>query len=250
MPFYRAVTVSDKLKMVGSVSEYFRESWRFLRDPKNFLRTQLPKQGLKKVIFRTYLFFLIGVCISILFRAIPTFAFAAALGMSFDILVLSLEYILLFFTLPLLYGAIFLSAVGGGLFLFANLTGGKADFLSALASASFLSFLYIPFAISSLFSPYGLSQTLIQAICLGALIYFSILCLFHVYHGDRNRVLIVGGLLALICVLYLYFSKSAEIFVDNQYSPMSPEEEQEKIKEAEEFMEKMEQLRREKGLAE
>ncbi|TGL58748.1 hypothetical protein [Leptospira sarikeiensis] len=234
-----------------SIILFFQDFWEFIRFPKNKFQKKTPFPGYQKLFLKTSVPILIGY-----FFAHLSFK---ALGLQYVFLGGSISNLLTRVILPDLFvGTLYallltvlLLGLGTGIFWsITKIFSYQFDLERSLDLSSKFSYLFL---ILGLLIFFGFSGMFGSVIYLLFFIYFSFIVILSLFYGieANQRISIIFGLLiglASYSVFFLKDNTQLENFnLPSQPETMTPEEEQEKIQEAEDVIRKLEEARKAKG---
>ncbi|MEI1279583.1 hypothetical protein V6Z05_14740 [Leptospira venezuelensis] len=233
------------------ILSFFQNFWNFLRSPKEELQKKSPFPGYSILFVRTSIPILIGY-----FFAHLSFK---ALGLQYVFLGGSISNMLTRVILPdlflgtlyaLLFTAVFLCIGTGILFGISKIFSYRFEIDKGLELSSKLSNSFLILGLLIFFEFTGIFGSIVYLIFF---IYFSFLVILVLFYGVEagQRVSIVSGLLIGLFSYGIFFLKDGtqmdNLTIPSQPETMTPEEEREKIQDAEDIIRKLEEARKEKG---
>ncbi len=230
---------------------YLLESTRFFISPREQFAKIIFSTGYVSVFLRTFIPILIGYILSaISFKKMAllyVFAGGSLYRLFFQII---LPDSLLGILYSFLYTILYLSLGTGILVGIGKISSGKSDPSFALELSARFSFLFILLGLLRYLNFEGTFGAILYTIYF---IYFSYILILIFFYGIKaeKRVSIASGLiLGLLAYGIFIFTGKSEM--DNFIGPtqpeiLTPEEEREKIQEAEDIIRKLEEARKEKG---
>lgn len=238
---------------MNSIRIFLSDSWKFLLRP----REQIAKasyQGHLSVATRTF--------VSVLFAyTLSRFSFQK-IGLLYVFSGGSISRLLFQAVLPdslygilncILLSVLYLAVVGGIFYGVSRLSSVRSDFRPSLEFAAGISFLLIFWGFLDFLSPRGIFGSILYIVFFIYLSYVSILVLFYGIKAER-RISLVGGL-AIGLIAYGISLYGVRNEMDGFIRPpepeiVTPEEEMERIKDAEDTIRKLEEARRARGYKE
>ncbi|TGK01835.1 hypothetical protein EHQ53_15295 [Leptospira langatensis] len=230
---------------------YLQETWRLIRSPKSEFEKPTHYSGYFEIYIRALLPILAGYLFSHLsFKALALEYVFLGGSIGRFIFQLILPSLLVGTFYAILYAALYLLLAGGIFYGVGKFFSGRAEIDFSLGLASKIAFLVPIWGLLVLFDFTRVFGFIIYLIFFIYATYLIILSLFYGVRVSKNTS-IIGGL-ALGLVLYGFFFFHDDRQMDNLIIPtqpklMTPEEEQEKIQEAQEIIRKLEDARRAKG---
>ncbi|EIE01236.1 hypothetical protein [Leptospira licerasiae] len=233
------------------ISSFFRSLWDFIRSPKEELQKKAPFPGYSTVFVKTSIPILIGY-----FFAHLSFK---TLGLQYVFLGGSIPNMLTRAILPdlflgtlyaLLFNTIYLSVGIGVLWGISKIFSYPFNTNRGLELSSKLSYSFLILGILIFFGFTGIFGSIVYLIFF---IYFSFLVTLTLFYGlgAGQRISIIFGLIIGLISYGIFFLKDDtqmdNLTLPSQPETMTPEEEREKIQEAEDVIRKLEEARKEKG---
>ncbi|TGN00061.1 hypothetical protein [Leptospira dzoumogneensis] len=233
------------------ISSFFKNFWNFLRSPKEELQKKAPFPGYSILFIQTSIPILIGYFFAHLsFKALGlqyVFLGGSILNMITRVIVPDLFFGTLY---ALLFTTIYLGAGTGILLGISKIFSYPFDTNRGLELSSKLSNSFLILGLLIFFGFTGIFGSIIYLIFF---IYFSFLVILVLFYGIEagQRISIISGLIIGLISYGIFFLKD-DTQMDNLTLPaqpetMTPEEEREKIQEAEDVIRKLEEARKEKG---
>lgn len=233
------------------ISSFFQNFWNFLRSPKEELQKKEAFPGYPILFIKTSIPILIGYFFAHLsFKAIGlqyVFLGGSILNMLTRVILPDLFfgtlYALLFTTIYLGIGAGILWGISK-IFSYPLETNRSLELSSKLAHSFLILGLLIFFGFTGIFG---------SIVYLIFFIYFSFLVILILFYGLKadQRISIISGLILGLISYGIFFlkddSQMDNLLIPSQPETMTPEEEREKIQEAEDVIRKLEEARKEKG---
>ncbi|WP_367899132.1 hypothetical protein AB3N61_17970 [Leptospira sp. WS58.C1] len=233
------------------ISSFVQNFWSFLRSPREELQKKDSFPGYKILFFKTSIPILIGYFFAHLsFRA---------LGLQYVFLGGSIPNMLTRVILPdlffgtlyaLLFTIIYLAVGTGIIWIISKILSYSFDIHRGLELSSKLSHSFLILGLLIFFGFTGIFGSIVYLVFF---MYFSFLIILTLFYGLEagKRISIISGLIIGLISYGIFFLKD-DTQMDNLTLPtqpetMTPEEEREKIQEAEDVIRKLEEARREKG---
>ncbi|PJZ76344.1 hypothetical protein [Leptospira neocaledonica] len=233
------------------ISSFFQNFWNFLRSPKEELQKKGPFPGYPNLFITTSIPILIGYFFAHLsFHALGlqyVFLGGSILNMFTRVILPDLFFGTLY---ALLYTLIYLAAGTGILWGVSQIFSYSFETNRGLELSSKLSY---PFLILGLLIFFGFTGIFGSIVYLIFFIYFSFLVILVLFYGIEagQRISIISGLIIGLISYGIFFLKDNtqmdNLTLPSQPETMTPEEEREKIQEAEDVIRKLEDARKEKG---
>ncbi|PKA16377.1 hypothetical protein [Leptospira haakeii] len=233
------------------ILSFFQNFWNFLRSPKEELQ--------KKAIFPGYPILFVKTSIPILIGYFFAHLSFKALGLQYVFLGGSILNMLTRVILPdlffgtlyaLLFTIIFLCAGTGILWAISRIFSYPFDTNRGLELSSKLAHSFLILGLLIFLGFTGIFGSIVYLIFF---IYFSFLVILSLFYGigAGQRISIISGLIIGLISYGIFFLKDDtqmdNLTIPTQPETMTPEEEREKIQEAEDIIQKLEAARKEKG---
>ncbi|MGJ4747876.1 hypothetical protein ACQV5M_16080 [Leptospira sp. SA-E8] len=233
------------------ISSFFRNFWNFLRSPKKELQKKGSFPGYPILFIKTSIPIIIGYFFAHLsFKALGLqYVFLG--GSILDLITRVIVPDLFFGTLyALLFTSAYLCISAGILWVISKIFSYPFEIDRGLELSSKLSHSFLILGLLIFFGFTGIFGSIVYLIFF---IYFSFLVILVLFYGLEagQRISIISGLIIGLISYGIFFLKD-DTQMDNLTLPtqpetMTPEEEREKIQEAEDVIRKLEEARKEKG---
>ncbi|TGK03998.1 hypothetical protein EHO59_10790 [Leptospira semungkisensis] len=230
---------------------YLQDTWRLIRSPKSELEKPSTYSGYLEIYIWALLPILAGYLFSHLsFKALALeYVFLGGSLYRF-IFQLLLPSTLLGTFYAFLYTSLYLIVTGAIFFGIGKFFSGRSEPDFCLGLASKISFLIPVWGLLVLFDFVRVFGFILYLIFFIYATYIIILSIFYGIRASKN-ISIIGGLilgLSLYGIFFFYDDNQMDnLILPTQPKLMTPEEEREKIQEAQEIIRKLEDARREKG---
>ncbi|TGK41196.1 hypothetical protein [Leptospira andrefontaineae] len=233
------------------ISSFFQNFWNFIRSPKEELQKKAPFPGYPILFVKTSIPILVGYFFAHLsFKALGlqyVFLGGSLLNMLTRVIIPDLFFGTLY---ALLLTIIYIGASTGVLWGISKIFSYPFETNRGLELSSKLahSFLILGFLIF-----FGFTGIFGSIVYLIFFIYFSFLTILVLFYGIEagQRISIISGLIIGLISYGIFFLKDDtqmdNLTIPTQPETMTPEEEREKIQDAEDVIRKLEEARKEKG---
>ncbi|MGJ4789428.1 hypothetical protein [Leptospira koniambonensis] len=233
------------------ISSFFQNFWNFIRSPKEELQKKAPFPGYPILFVKTFIPLLIGYFFAHLsFKALGlqyVFLGGSILNMFTRVIIPDMFFGTLF---ALLFTVIYLGAGVGILWGISKIFSYPFENDRGLELSSKLAHSFLILGLLIFFGFTGIFGSIVYLIFF---IYFSFLVILVLFYGIEagQRISIIFGLVIGLISYGIFFLKDdtqmENLTIPTQPETMTPEEEREKIQDAEDVIRKLEEARKEKG---